>query len=127
MALIARFMFSRAAFSSGSATATDAAGSGSGSGESKLPWMLGAGSFDVGVELVEADLVPVRFDPTLGSIAVLGVVVMVAEGGSFLFRDGGGDVADAAALLPPDLVSVRFGAFFSRKPSINSIPIQRKM
>ena len=124
MARIARFIFSRAAFSPGSAMATAAAGSGSGSGESKLPWIPGADSFDTGVDPVEAGLALVRFDPTLGSMAAFGVVVMVAEGVSFLFREGGDDLA---ALLPPDLVFVRFGAFFSRKPSINSIPIQRKM
>lgn len=127
MALIARFIFSRAAFSSGSAMATDAAGSGSGSGESKLPCMPADGSLDAGLEPVEVELLLARFDPTLGSIADFGAVVMVAEGFSLMLRDGGGDLAAVAELLPPDLVLVRLGAFFSRKPSINSIPIQRKM
>ena len=123
MALIARFIFSRAVFSSGSATATAAAGSGSGSGESKLPWMPEAGSLDAEVEPVAED----RLAPVLGSIAVFGVVVMVAAGASLILLGAAFGLLVAEAVPVLDLVFVRLGAFFSRNPSMNSIPIHRKM
>ena len=84
MALIARLKFSRAVCSSeeGAVAVATGAGSGSGSGDSKLPWILAVGSLAEGVGSVAVG----RFDPTLGSTAVLGVVVMVAEGDSMAFR-----------------------------------------
>ena len=86
MALIARLKFSRAVCSSEEGAVAVAvatgAGSGSGSGDSKLPWILAVGSLAEGVGSVAVG----RFDPTLGSTAVLGVVVMVAEGDSMAFR-----------------------------------------
>ena len=123
MALIARFMFSRAVCSSevGAVAVATGAGSGSGSGDSKLPWMLAVGSLAEEVDSVAVD----RFDPTLGSTAVLGVVVMVAEGDSLPFREGGVDLLVAEAV--PEPVLVRLGTLFSRNPSMNSMPIHRKM
>ena len=68
-----------------------------------------------------------RFDPALGSMAAFGVVVMVAEGVPLVLAEAAFDLLVAEAVPEPDLVFVRLGAFFSRNPSMNSIPIHRKM
>ena len=69
-----------------------------------------------------------RFELDLGSMAAAGVVVIVAEVDLVFFCED--DVDLPSVVVEPlvrDLVSDRLGAFFSRNPSMNSIPIHRKM
>tara|TARA_B100001741_G_scaffold209721_1_gene173456 strand:- start:11 stop:274 length:264 start_codon:yes stop_codon:yes gene_type:complete len=87
--------------------------------------MPSAGSLADVVASVDSVKVVERFEFALGSMEVAGVVVMVADGDSVVFRED--DVALAAEAPVPDLVLVRLGAFFSRNPSMNSMPIHRKM
>ena len=68
-----------------------------------------------------------RLDPALGSMAVFGVVVMVAAGASPILLEAAFDLLIAEGVPEVDFLFVRLGEFFSRNPSMNSIPIHRKM